>query len=197
MLVTRSLLGLDVNILDFGPANQRLLPSITTKTLCLRTILSVHWIWDAYVILVTFHDIFAIIFVSLLRWDSPEEWPPLFGSVGEAYTLRRFWGVFWHRLHLAPFELLMRPFLILQDPAPPMHWNQNHGSFRPDFWYKLLRALSIFLLSAICHIGVDWVTAGNRNTLSELRFFLSNFCICLAEKFVHLTNNYLTDIISI
>ena len=41
--------------------------------------------------------------------DRPEEWPPLFGSISEAYTLRRFWGVFWHKLDLGIFKMYTPP----------------------------------------------------------------------------------------
>lgn len=37
----------------------------------------------------------AIFFVSLGsggRWSDPSQWPPMFGDISEAYTLRRFWG---------------------------------------------------------------------------------------------------------
>lgn len=40
------------------------------------------------------------------------QWPALFGSIAEAYSLRRFWGVFWHRLHVAVFEAYMPSFLL-------------------------------------------------------------------------------------
>jgi len=43
---------------------------------------------------------FAANFVSLLQWDQPDGWPPLFGSISEVYSLRRFWGVFGHQLNL-------------------------------------------------------------------------------------------------
>ncbi|OBT74656.1 hypothetical protein VF21_07014 [Pseudogymnoascus sp. 05NY08] len=63
--------------------------------------MSVQWIWSSYVVLTLSHDILAIFFVTLLRWDQPSQWPALFGSIAEAYSLRRFWGVFWHLLHIA------------------------------------------------------------------------------------------------
>jgi hypothetical protein len=60
--------------------------------------MAVNWIWIAYLMLEICHSIFAIIFVVILRLDTPESWPPLFGSPLEAWTIRRFWGKFWHKL---------------------------------------------------------------------------------------------------
>lgn len=37
------------------------------------------------------YDLASIIAVQWCN-SSPRQWPPLFGSLGEAYTLRRFWG---------------------------------------------------------------------------------------------------------
>ncbi|KAF2118163.1 hypothetical protein BDV96DRAFT_379060 [Lophiotrema nucula] len=72
--------------------------SITKRETQLCAFISLYWIWNTVLILETFHTLFAIIFVTLLGLDESEEWPWLFGSPSQAYTLRRFWGRFWHRL---------------------------------------------------------------------------------------------------
>ncbi|KAI0430339.1 hypothetical protein F5Y09DRAFT_341757 [Xylaria sp. FL1042] len=182
--LTIGLSGLEVNALDFASPNQGFVPTLTMKALFLRTILSIRWIWNTYVILVIFHDILAIIFVSILLWDLPEEWPCLFGSLSEAYTLKRFWGVFWHRIHIAPFQLLMPSFMIPRNQKAPQQGKGNHAMLDAGFQYKTFRAFWMFFLSAICHIATNFITIGNGNAVSELRFFLSNFCICLAETCV-------------
>lgn len=40
----------------------------------------------------------GILFVAVMRVDEPHEWRPLFGNPLETYSLKRFWGRFWHRL---------------------------------------------------------------------------------------------------
>jgi hypothetical protein len=52
--------------------------------------------WHAWALYTGAHDALAIVHVSFLRIDSPTDWPPLFGSIAEAYTVRRLWGKFWH-----------------------------------------------------------------------------------------------------
>lgn len=49
-----------------------------------------HWT-STYFGLSTVHALISIIFV-LLRLSLPSEWPPLVGSLSDAYTVKRFWG---------------------------------------------------------------------------------------------------------
>ncbi|EJT70688.1 hypothetical protein GGTG_11711 [Gaeumannomyces tritici R3-111a-1] len=69
--------------------------------------MSVHWMWCTQYGLTAARHLCAALFVSVLGWDPPEAWTSprtLFGSSLGAYTLRRFWAVYWHRLHVAPFS---------------------------------------------------------------------------------------------
>jgi hypothetical protein len=60
--------------------------------------MSLYWIWVSYIELDRWHIILSVIFVAL-HLDKPNEWPPLFpSSPMQAYSLRRFWGIFWYRL---------------------------------------------------------------------------------------------------
>ncbi|KAL2194242.1 hypothetical protein P885DRAFT_71561 [Corynascus similis CBS 632.67] len=89
---------------DFGLNKQALLPPTGLREICLRSVMSVSWIWNSYSLLTSSHDLLAVLFVSVIRWDRPDEWPPLFGSITDATSQRRFWGVFWHRLHVSLFD---------------------------------------------------------------------------------------------
>ncbi|KAH8645459.1 hypothetical protein BX600DRAFT_556260 [Xylariales sp. PMI_506] len=51
-----------------------------------------------------YHDAFAIFFSGILGLDSLEEWPPIFGSISHATTMRGFWAHFWHRLVYRSFS---------------------------------------------------------------------------------------------
>jgi len=53
---------------------------------------------DIYFSMTTMHCIFSIVSVGL-RFSKPHEWPPMFGSPLEAYTVRRYWG---YESHLSP-----------------------------------------------------------------------------------------------
>ncbi|KAI0100944.1 membrane bound O-acyl transferase family-domain-containing protein, partial [Nemania sp. FL0031] len=163
-----ALVSLNIQMSDFGSVKQGLVLPLGAKDVCLRAMLSLRWIWDTYFLLNICHHFLALTFVAILRWDLPQEWPPLFGSVADTYSLLRFWGVFWHRLHTNVFEVLMPQVLMnaLQQAREPRRR-------RSTAWEKSLRALWMFTLSALYHIAVNWVVLGQGNTVHELRFFLS------------------------
>ena len=71
------------------------LPS--TRETFIRCWLVFQFIWYGYALYTSLHAILSIFFVGT-GIDSPEEWPPLYGSLKEAYTIQRFWGKFWHKL---------------------------------------------------------------------------------------------------
>ncbi|KAJ0159859.1 hypothetical protein CTA2_8990 [Colletotrichum tanaceti] len=167
ILLPRTLRSLPLGIHSFAPDKRTVLPSPWTSPglaysdYVLRVVTSTHWIWTTYCGLTTMHNLSAALFVSVLHWDSPSNWaagPPLFGSVWDAYTLRRFWGVFWHRLHVVPFSAYTPP------PLP-----------------KAPRALWVFLLSAAGHALVNWVMHRRAHAASEFRFFVLNWAVCLCE----------------
>ncbi|KAF2746596.1 hypothetical protein M011DRAFT_468303, partial [Sporormia fimetaria CBS 119925] len=127
---------------DFSPTHQGLLPwSLEEEVLALRSVYATQWVWRTYFLLTAWHDIFAILFVSILGWSNETDWPSLYpSSIFRAYSLRRFWGVFWHRLHVAPFARFTPSRLKSLGPV-------NNA----------VRTLWIFLLSALCHGAVNWV----------------------------------------
>lgn len=49
------------------------------------------WFWVARVLIDSIYHAGALVAVGLCG-DAPEDWPPLFGSMWDAYTLRNFWG---------------------------------------------------------------------------------------------------------
>ncbi|PTB49606.1 hypothetical protein M431DRAFT_97111 [Trichoderma harzianum CBS 226.95] len=130
--------------------------------------MSVNWIWSSYAILSGAHGLLAILFVSLLGCDQPEEWPPLFGNITQAYSLRRFWGIVWHKLHTKPYDSFMSPLFQPQ--------REQWG-----FIHKSLRAFLMFFLSAICHALSNRAVSKKTHIVSEIHFFLLNYVLCLTE----------------
>lgn len=171
-LSVRALRGLNVSIRDFMLPSQSILPQMKSRDLCIRAVMSVNWIWSSYVLLSGAHDLSATFFVSLLGWDQPQEWPPLFGRLVDAYSLRRFWGYFWHQLHTNLYERFI-PFSLQSTRTPRKK--------RLGLVCKAFRAFWMFFLSAICHAFVNWVMLKNANIIPEMRFFLVNYAVCLVE----------------
>ncbi|KAK8044993.1 hypothetical protein PG993_005017 [Apiospora rasikravindrae] len=122
------------------------------------------------------HDLAALLCVSLLRWDQPRDWPPLFGDITEAYSLRRFWGVYWHRLHVASFTSFM-PSTLQMVP-------EGAGSGKSRLGFAALRTLWMFTMSAFSHAAANWFIRRNSNFSAEACFFLFNCVVCLQERLV-------------
>lgn len=76
---------------------------VTLRETALRGMIAVWWAINAYVGLTIAHIVLSIIFVLLLRTDRQADWPPIFGSISEAYSIRRFWSKFWHRIVVRPY----------------------------------------------------------------------------------------------
>lgn len=156
---------------DFAPALQ------TVAAIGFRLVISVHWIWTSYYALTVGHDLAAVLFVSILAWDDAQQWPPLIGSIADAYTLRRFWGLFWHRLHVYSFRMLVP-------------WDGTSASrqlsLRAQRFRGNLNSVWTFFLSAVCHALVNLLLHRRHFFLEELRFFLLNWAICSLEFVVGL-----------
>lgn len=75
----------------------RRLPTVTLRETLIRTWLVCYWTAYSVALYTGFHDVLALFFVGTCL-DSPTEWPPLFGSIKDATSIRGFWGKFWHRL---------------------------------------------------------------------------------------------------
>lgn len=179
-VISSILRPLNITLEDFAPAKQGLVPPITYRGLSLRAVMSVQWIWGTYLVLSGAHDILAIVFVSVLLWDLPAQWPALFGSIAETYSMRRFWGVFWHRLHVAVFEAYM-PSFVLHFYDQRRDWKAQQQCEGYIITRKGFRAFWMFLSSAICHSVVHWVVTRKGNTAQQVKFFLSNYALCLVE----------------
>ncbi|KAF4631095.1 hypothetical protein G7Y89_g7038 [Cudoniella acicularis] len=70
---------------------------ITTRELLSRSWHTIGTFIIEPLILTSIHHIFAILSISL-GLDSAADWPQFFGDITECYTVRNFWGKFWHRM---------------------------------------------------------------------------------------------------
>ena len=165
---------------DFAPSRQVLLrrllfpntgPPFTIREIQIRSTWSLYWVWNVYLMLDTCHVLLSIIFVAMLRLDAPQEWPSLFGSPTQAYSLRRFWGRFWHRITV--------PFSLNSGRLITRRWLRISTGSRLE---KVAVALWTFFLSAVAHSLTDWFSGAPCNPLSELHFYLVNFAAAAIES---------------
>ncbi|KAB8229582.1 wax synthase family protein [Aspergillus alliaceus] len=106
-----------------------------------------HMIVPFWFTLESYHDVFAIVHVGF-GLDSPDEWPPLFGNIAEAYTVRRYWSKFWQKLpyrSYGSFASLIST-RILRVPEGTI-------------WARYIKNILVFWLSGLVHF-VAWHRQG-------------------------------------
>uniref|UniRef100_A0A8H7TQH3 Wax synthase domain-containing protein n=1 Tax=Bionectria ochroleuca TaxID=29856 RepID=A0A8H7TQH3_BIOOC len=112
------------------------------------TVLRLHWVLiqvvPDYLTLSSYHDVLAIIGVAT-GFDDPSEWPPMYGSITEAYTVRRFWSSFWHLLIYRSFSAFSRSILSIL------------GISRRHPISRYTHNIFVFFLSGIMHEIVPWL----------------------------------------
>lgn len=168
-----------IQLSDLAPEKERFISrlvtspnDITSFELALRLFLPANWIWTNYFCLETYHSILAIIFVCVLRIDEPEEWPPLFGNLLDAYSVRYFWSRFWHRITAREMTLVALPVsrkLMGCRPGSSMD--------------KTVIAFMVFFLSGVAHAIVAWRTEEGHEARDVL-FYVGNFAAAAVEVFV-------------
>ncbi|KAK0743877.1 hypothetical protein B0T18DRAFT_330535, partial [Schizothecium vesticola] len=166
----------------YAPDKQGLWPTwASTGDLCWRAWGSLAWIPETYLVLTTAHTVLVVAFVSVLVWSAPDEWPHLFGSIVEARSHRRFWGVFWHHLSARVALLCLDHFLLLSRASESASGPAKFPPAVPKNVQNALRACWVFLFSALCHAAVNCITTHRANAAQKARFFLANCLVCLAE----------------
>lgn len=158
---------------DFTPPRQvlfrRLLwpstgPMFTRREMQIRLFTSVFWIWQGFLMLHTCHVLLSIFSVAILRIDTPEEWPPLFGSPMQAYSIRQFWNKFWHRMTVPGSTSSGK--LVARWAGGIVPGTRHEKAFIA-FW--------AFLLSGIYHAIADWQAREVCVPSADLLFFIVNF----------------------
>lgn len=143
---------------------------ISKRDVLMRAVWAVYWAWSTFAFLDGTHSALSIIRVSLLRFDRPSDWPPLFGNLSQAYTINRFWGRFWH-------GLVVRPYL-------------NFGSCLSREIFRLpeksiadraIVPFIVFLLSGLSHAGVAWYLGDECGWTRDIAWFLINYFVVMLE----------------
>ncbi|KAJ7590582.1 membrane bound O-acyl transferase family-domain-containing protein [Mycena floridula] len=142
---------------QFNPAYFRDGPSLASYGWFWRYESIWGWAAQAYIAIAIQNCFISIL--SVVLGSDPEDWPWLFGSFLDAWTVRRFWGRTWHQL--------LRRFVTA------------HGRFVSGRVLGLRRGTNLssyvqlytaFLLSGILHYFADYTVL--RNYGAALRFFL-------------------------
>ncbi|CEL11616.1 hypothetical protein ASPCAL14717 [Aspergillus calidoustus] len=87
----------------------------------------------------------AVSVVSVaLGLSTPAQWPELFGSITKTYTLRGFWGKYWHQLFRWPMTSISSwtTRRLLRLP-------------RPSVLERYINLMIVFVISALLHVSMD------------------------------------------
>ena len=169
--ITYSML-LQLTYADFDPSKQsylRRIRTITVRETTIRSWLVFNFVWSSWAIFIATHNILAFAFVAL-GIDEPEDWPSLYGSISEAYSMRRFWGEFWHHLVQRSYRtygsLLSQKMLGL----PP-------GSFAD----RTCVNFTVFLISGIVHACITAQLGFTCGYWEDIAFFMMCYAALLVE----------------
>lgn len=142
--------------------------SITARETILRAVFAIFWAFSSYLLLDAAHAALSLFCVVVLRADDPQQWPPIFGHLRDASSLRSFWGKFWHRLVVLPYgsygKFIAEKLLGLR-PVSRLH--------------KLIVAFTIFLISGISHAAIAYHLDDRTGHLDVWWFCLNFFASTL------------------
>jgi hypothetical protein len=101
------------------------------------------------------HSVFAILYVVVLRLDMPHEWTPLFGPLSSAYTVRRYWGIYWHDFIRESFSAHTK--LITR---------RSCGWVKTSALRRVVENSAVFVVSGAMHAVVLFVQTQGRGNMS-------------------------------
>lgn len=163
---------------DFSPTQQVFFRRLLSKTITRREIIIrawtvFHFIFCNWTFIRGAHDILSVFFVSILRVDDPEDWPRLFGSITNTYTLQGFWGGFWHSLVYRAYTSWAK---LVSQRVFRMERNGMIGKVAVNFL--------VFLFSGVTHALVSWQLGNQCGVWEELVWFCSCFLAMMVERVV-------------
>ncbi|KAJ5965106.1 uncharacterized protein N7479_004982 [Penicillium vulpinum] len=118
------------------------------------------WLFLLRVLMGFYYRVSAIVFVSL--GDPPSNSPPLVGRMKDIYTLRNFWGKFWHQMLRIP--LTSTSNFLARDVL---------GLPRSSFIERYTNVFIVFFFSGLIHVVVDTVRNISPWEMGTMSFFLS------------------------
>ncbi|EFW14251.1 hypothetical protein D8B26_007019 [Coccidioides posadasii str. Silveira] len=157
ILLRRLLLNTSSRLL--GTPNPYFLHPVTIHEIKMRIWIVADNNIQSIVILKGFHDICALLFVGL-GFDVPDEWPPFFGSIQHAFTVRGYWSGFWH--------LLMHRGLSAYATLVLHHVLRIR---RRSLFSRLVHGLLVFLISGFCHAVMHNYTMPGCNKMPVIIFY--------------------------
>jgi len=168
-----------LHISDFSSVKQMYLRrffvadgDLTIRETVLRTLLVFHFVWSAWATFTFLHDALAFIFVGILGLDEPEDWPPLYGALSQAYTIQNFWSRFWHLLAYrtyTSYSTVLSQYVFMLRPRSATD--------------RLCKHFFVFALSGMVH-GLVTRKLGLCGYWEDVQWFCLNFVAMAVERTV-------------
>ncbi|KAI1120231.1 membrane bound O-acyl transferase family-domain-containing protein [Nemania abortiva] len=170
LLMTDLLSQLGLKLFFVNPATKSLY--LSSKFLSIRSSDTLWSIVKAFVFgagpyfFINTQYLFCSILAVALGLGDPEDWPPLFGKLSEAWTVRRFWNRFWH-------QMIRRPLTSLSEAA-----SRGLGTIKGSTTDTYLRLWIAFLISGAMHAGSMLILPSPANlTLAERTVGIAGFFV--------------------
>ncbi|KAJ3785259.1 membrane bound O-acyl transferase family-domain-containing protein [Lentinula aff. detonsa] len=147
--------------------------TITSQGWLLQMISGAAWMTTPYAGMSMQYCLFAAASVGF-GFSNPEDWPDTYGTWKHAYTVRNFWGKFWHQM-IRRYVTSIGKFVC------------RKLGFQPGTWYSSYTQLYVaFFISAVLHCFGD-VMVGWEYLGASFPFFVSQaFGITFEDIAIHL-----------
>lgn len=103
-----------------------------------------------------------------LHLDQPHEWPPLFGDVRQAYSLRRYWVKFYDRLIYRTVSEYGKLFLRTLGLG-------GNGSQKDKVWQRWLLNGVLFFISGVMHAQAGYWSGSRCGYGAEMIWWMLHF----------------------
>ncbi|KAL8792360.1 MAG: hypothetical protein Q9195_005063 [Heterodermia aff. obscurata] len=144
------------------------LREVTVEEIIFRTFCTGFSYLQMVICLKIFPHVFGFIAVAS-GLSEPAAWPPPFGTLSDLYSVRQFWGVYWHQYLRVTFEGLSN--LVARVLHLPKHTLIDRYG----------RILIAFFVSGTIHIFSDWGMAIHPQESGALRFYVTQAFGIMAE----------------
>ncbi|KAF9870932.1 hypothetical protein CkaCkLH20_11604 [Colletotrichum karsti] len=143
---------------------------VDLREVVIRAFFAFQGVWGAYNWYNRIHLLAGLFFVGI-GVDEPEEWPPVFGDIRQAWSVRRYWSKYFDRITYRPVNGLGEIFM-------------EYGGFgqRPYRGKKrwVLNGL-VFAISGFFHAFSDYFAGVECGFWSEVGWWVGNYFAIVGE----------------
>ncbi|EXJ56362.1 uncharacterized protein A1O5_12629 [Cladophialophora psammophila CBS 110553] len=177
--------SLRILVTDYARPREHLLrrlPQVSGRETIVRVYTAFKEHFRNYLLMSLGHSTTSLVGVFLFQ-DDPADWPPLYGSLKDAYTVRRYYSHFWHRvmrtafvsnakfllfnlLRVSPSAIASR--YLVSITALAISGTMHSVAFSTSWRCASLRPLWYYLSIASAILVEDLVQLGYRKSMASL-----------------------------